>query len=149
MTSMRLVRFHQDKERTLGTLRVGAHTFTTVERPWIPSPAHRGGLNDLSCVPPGRYRVIPHNSQKYSNTYALINTDLDVFYQPGDLPKGRSGRTAILMHVGNRVQDVIGCIAVGRYHGLLYGEPATMESAIAMRELNALLGQDTHTLEIV
>lgn len=146
--NLTLVRFKDDGERTLGNLTIGDRTFATVERPWIPSPDHRGGMNRQSCVPPGTYRIIPHHSVNFPNTYALINHDLDVYYQPGDVPKGKKGRTAILIHVGNYVRSVVGCIAVGMEHGTLGGEPAVLRSVMAMRELDKILARGNHTLEI-
>lgn len=143
-----LSRFHGDSERTLGNLTVGDVTFATVERPWIESPNHRGGLNRKSCVPKGIYTLRPHHSANFPNTYALVNPDLDVFYQPGDIPKGKSGRTAILIHVGNFVRNVIGCIAIGKEHGTLGGEPAVLRSVLAMRELDQILARQSHTLTI-
>lgn len=138
-----------DAERTIGDLEVGQLTFATIERPWIPSPDHPGGLNRKSCVPLGIYTVIPHHSTNFPNTYALVNPDLHVWYQPGDVPAGKLGRTAILLHVGNRVRDVVGCIGVGKDHGSLGGEPAVLRSTLAMRELDKILNRHSHTLEIV
>ena len=143
-----LNRFISDQYRTLGTLIVDDKYFPTIERPWIKSDLHQGGLNSYSCVPPGTYKVIPHNSARFPNTYALVNHALDVYYQPGDVPKGKQGRTAILIHVGNRVRDVIGCIAVGMEHGTLGGEPAVLRSGLAMRELDKILARQHHNLTI-
>lgn len=145
---MILVRSSGDPDRTLGTLTVGQYTFATVERPWIPSAEHPGGTNRQSCVPVGTYTVIPHHSVHFPNTYALLNPVLHVWYQPGDIPEGQKGRSAILMHVGNRVRDVIGCIAVGKEHGALAGEPSVLRSTLAMRELDKILNRQRHTLEI-
>src|SRR5690606_41150400 len=55
-------------------------------------------------------------SSDLPNTYALVNEALGVYYQ--QRPAGQTwGRTAILIHVGNFVSDVIGCVAVGMSHG--------------------------------
>jgi hypothetical protein len=152
-----LRRLNGDADRTLGDLRVWRQVgdkfvqegaFATIERPWIESPDHLGGLNRKSCVPPGIYTVIPHHSVHFPNTYALVNPDLHVWYQPGDIPPGAKGRTAILIHVGNRARDVVGCVAVGKEHGTLGGEPAVLRSTLAMRELDKLLNRHRHTLEI-
>jgi hypothetical protein len=155
---MTLRRSTGDGERTLGELQIWkpvgdkhipVATFATIERPWIPSPDHPGGLNRKSCVPPGTYTVIPHHSTNFPNTYALVNPELHVWYQPGDVPEGKKGRTAILIHIGNRVRDVVGCIAVGKERGKLGGEPAVLRSTLAMRELDKILNRQRHTLEIV
>lgn len=139
-----------DAERTLGEMLVGSTLFATIERPWIPNPLGHGGTPRMSCVPPGNYRVIPHHSQNFPNTYALVNHDLGVYYQPGDIPAGQKwGRSAILIHVGNRVRDVVGCIAVGLERGKLGGEPAVLKSTLAMRQLDAALNRHSHELEIL
>jgi hypothetical protein len=146
---MKLTRSPGD-ERTLGVLQVGSAVFATIERPWIPNPDGPGGARRQSCVPPGVYRVIPHHSVNFPSTYAIVNHSLGVYYQPRDIPPEQKwGRSAILMHVGNRVRDVIGCIGVGKECGQLRGEPAVLRSTLAMRELDALLNRQTHLLEIV
>lgn len=142
---LNLERDDANEMRTLGKLSIGDAQFFTVELPWIENPHGPGGLKLKSCVPAGAYTVRPHTSRNFPNTYALTNPDQGVWYQPGDMPKGQQwGRSAILIHVGNTVKDIRGCIAVGmeRYeHGVL-------RSGVAMRELNRLLGRERHTLEI-
>lgn len=134
----------------MGELEVGQAVFATIERPWIENLAGVGGLPRQSCVPPGTYTVIPHHSVHFPNTYALVNHELGVYYQPGDIPAGQKwGRSAILMHVANRVQDVVGCIGIGKERGELTGEPAVLRSTLAMRELDKILNRQRHTLEIV
>lgn len=145
-----LTRSSGDHERTIGNLDVGGVKFATIERPWIEHEHGPGGANRQSCVPKGLYTVRPHHTKNFPNTYAIVNPDLGVWYQPGDIPKNlQYGRCAILMHVGNRVKDVIGCVAVGMEHGTLWGEPAVLRSTLAMRQLDALLKRQIHSLEIV
>lgn len=149
MLKLTLLRSNGDTQRTTGILQVNGQIFATMERPWIPNPAGEGGLPRQSCVPKGVYKLIAHHSVNFPNTYALINHDLGVYYQPGEIPAGQKwGRSAILMHVGNRVRDVIGCIAVGKEHGEIQGEPAVLRSTLAMRELDQLLNRGRHELEI-
>lgn len=148
---MRLIlsRSTGDTERTLGTLYVGTSKFSTLERPWLENPEGPGGMPRKSCVPPGAYILAPHHSKNFPNTYAIFNPDLGVWYQPHEIPAGQKwGRSAILIHVGNRVRDVIGCIAVGMEQGELTGEPAVLRSTMAMRELDKLLNRQSHTLVI-
>lgn len=142
-----LIRHAYLPTHTLGTLHFGQQALATIERPWKPNPAGPGGVPRESCVPDGPYRVIPHTSERFPNTYALVNEQLGVHYQ--QLPPGQSyGRTAILIHVGNRVRDVIGCIAVGLEHGTLAGEPAVLSSTIALNILRQALGRAEHSLII-
>lgn len=138
-----------DGERTTGILQVNGQIFATIERPWLPNPAGLGGIPRKSCVPPGVYRVEPWSSHNFPETYIITNSDLGVYRQPRDIPNGQSwGRSAILIHVANRVRDVVGCVGVGMEHGTLGGEPAVLRSVMAMRELNKVLNRGTHTLEI-
>lgn len=146
---MTLHRSTGDAERTLGTLQAGDATFATVERPWLPHPDGPGGMSRKSCVPAGVYQVQPWHSQHFPETYILVNNALGVYLQPNLIPPGQKwGRAAILMHVANRVSEVIGCIGVGKELGEIGGEPAVLRSVAAMRELNKILNRQTHTLEI-
>lgn len=133
---------------TLGRLHAGPFVFCTIERPWIPDPQGPGGVRAQSCVPDGVYKVIPHSSAKFGEVWALINPDLGVWYQPGDIPAGQQwGRSAILIHVGNTVADVIGCIAVGK-RPLHLAEHSVAESRAAIEQLRGALGRNIHTLTI-
>lgn len=110
-----LYRQSDDGHSTLG--RLWCHGINrreylnTLERPWLPNPEGPGGMQRLSCVPPGEYELIPHESMKYPKSFALVNDRLGVFHQHPNV--GKWGRTAILIHAGNTVADVIGCIALG------------------------------------
>lgn len=144
-----LTRFAYTPERTLGQIVVGSLTLATIERPWIPNPAGPGGMPRESCVPEGTYAVRPHDGGAFQRVWALVNPELGVWYQPGQIPKGqRWGRSAILIHAGNLVRDVVGCIAVGRQHGAIKGEPAVILSQLAIGDMRRVLGRDAHTLVI-
>lgn len=106
---MILERYCYASDRTMGKLYVGGEEFFTIERPWIPSKEHRGGKNFESCIPDGTYSVQLFDSDNHHNVWSLMNPELDVFVYKPDLP----GRWTILIHVGNHVKDVVGCIAVG------------------------------------
>jgi hypothetical protein len=151
IVKLKLTRLSGSTERTLGELEVGRVKFATIERPWIENPEGLGGVPRVSCVPVGKYTLQPHQSLNFPNTYALVNSiSLGVYYQPHQIPPGQKwGRSAILIHRGNRVSDVIGCIAIGKEHGTLGGEPAVLRSTLAMKELDLILNRQLHTLEIV
>lgn len=125
-----LVRHAYLPECTLGWLHYNGLRLATIERPWIMARDHKGGQVRESCVPDGTYVLRRHNSERWPDTFALVNADLDVHH----MPTGH-GRSAILIHAGNRVRDVVGCIAVGLSAGRLEGEPAVMASQQAMRQL--------------
>lgn len=128
------------EDRTMGKLYVGDEIFHTLERPWIPTLEHLGGKNFESCVPDGMYELIPFSSEKHPDCYVLMNSELDVSIVQGQEP----GRWAILIHVGNYVKDVVGCIAPG----LTSDESHVWNSGKAMDKIRDLLGSEGHELVI-
>jgi hypothetical protein len=144
-----LARFAYLPDCTLGWLDADTIRLATIERPWIRSPDGPGGKRRESCVPDGTYFVRPHSSDKFPDTFALVNPQLGVWYQPEDMPEGQAwGRSAILIHAGNRVGDVVGCIAVGIRHSVAGSERVVLESRKALDQLRAVLGKETHSLQI-
>lgn len=136
---------------TTGTLVVGDQIFTGLEQPWMDNkPFH-------SCIPAGVYTLEPFNSDKHPDTWVMVNTDLHVYAEPGDIPPDlvAVARFTCLIHAANLVEDVQGCIALGMESGTMYnealkrGEPAVFQSKKAMDLLRKLLVVGTtHTLEI-
>lgn len=141
-------------EVTLGELKLGSLSLFTLERPWIMNPKGPGGMLSQSCIPDGTYEVRPHNSTQHPNTYALVNEQLGVFYQStpaecGPADARRWGRTTILIHVGNTVEDVIGCVAPGQRCGVVNNGYSVFESGAAMTRLRMLLGSEAnHSLTV-
>lgn len=99
MNTLSLVRTHSLPEQTKGELFVldeNAQVLFqcyTLELPW------RENQQDISCIPKGRYSVVPRWSQKYKDHLHIL-----------DVP----GREWILIHEANFVSQLRGCIAVGR-----------------------------------
>lgn len=140
-----LIRFAYLPSCTLGWMQFGPLRLATIERPWIPHSDGPGGKLRESCVPDATYFVQPWNSAKFPNTYMLVNNAAGVYAQPNLIPPGQKfGRSAILIHVGNTVSDVIGCIAVGTEHG----SNSVSNSRIAMERLRSVLGSSNHSLVI-
>lgn len=97
----------------------------TVERPWL------SNQRSISCVPAGVYKLKRYTSTNYPSAFYLENEDLGVSL------RGNTQRTAILIHVGNFVKDVQGCIAPGmELHPTTWG---VSQSRVAMGELNKLI----------
>ncbi len=128
------------KDRTMGTLYVGNEEFPTLERPWIKSTAHSGGKNFESCVPDGTYALQPFDSDNHHNVWSLMNADLDVFVHEPDI----HGRWAILIHIGNYIKDIVGCIAPG----MTGDDHNVWSSGDAINRLRVLLGSEDHLLII-
>jgi hypothetical protein len=138
-----LVRHAYLPDVTLGWLAVFGHRFATLERPWLPAEGHKGGKARVSCVPDGTYDLRPHSGPRFKNVWALVNSSLDVHHYPAG-----PGRSAILIHAGNTVYDVVGCIAIGVKHGDFDGKPAVIESRTAIEKLREVLGGRLPCLQI-
>ena len=110
---MRLERYAYAELATLGRLRVRGHDepLPTIERPWIPGSAP-GGRPHVSCVPDGSYSLLRHARPNGDVCVALRNPDLGVYYSSENVPEA-GGRTLILIHSANFVEELEGCIAPG------------------------------------
>lgn len=88
----------------------------TLELPW------KNNQQRISCIPSGKYRVIPRHSVRFGNHLHIT---------------GVPGRSYILIHVGNYTKDIEGCILVGKKHLDLNGDGITdlNHSRITMNEL--------------
>lgn len=85
----------------------------TLEQEWRPDKTHLGGTNDNSCVPNGTYTLRGFRRPKNGILVPMLyNKDLGVYRSKIELPP-EGGRFLILIHPGNRVEDVVGCICCG------------------------------------
>lgn len=148
-------RFGYLAEATIGWLRAGALKLATLEEPWHPDPDGPGGQAlqgslPASCVPDGTYTLEPHSGGKQHDVWALVNHELGVYHWPSEIPTGKNfGRSAVLIHVGNSVDDIEGCIAIGLRHGVELNRRWVYESAKALDQLRLVLGtHETHQLII-
>lgn len=72
-----------------------------------------GGLSNESCVPDGTYQLVPYTrTTNGDKVVALVNEELGVYFQKADRPEPK-GRFKCLIHSGNYVEHIIGCIAPG------------------------------------
>lgn len=102
-----------------------------------------GGDPQKSCVIAGRYRVERHNSEAHPNSLALVNTELNVYHFPSEIPKAKRAfaRFAILIRPANHPYEILDSIAPGKSRGKdpRSGEFAVWESRAACNELRQLL----------
>lgn len=126
---MRLERFCTCEEMgTFGKLYIQDKVFYTVESPWKDNEPF------LSCVPLGEYSLIPYTSERYGQTFKLVNVNNHVYPDPSE-PGDRFG---IIIHVGNTKDDITGCIAVGLGLGYIDDKWAVTSSRLAMQDLKDL-----------
>ncbi len=131
---MKLVRAYLDN-CTIGKLYHEEHCGYTIEKPWLSNKPFE------SCIPHGIYKLKRYSSKRFPNSFYLSNPNLGVSLS-GDTP-----RTGILIHVGNFVEDVVGCIAVGTsLNPIRWG---VSESRIMMKALNELITTDDWEIEII
>lgn len=82
-------------DATLGMLSIEGQdnpVWFTIECPWLDN------ASKISCIPEGTYKVIPYNSSDHPDVWQILNV---------------LNRHTVLIHIGNWVHDVKGCIAVG------------------------------------
>ena len=104
---------HYETEATIGTVIVGGEVLCfSLELPYY------GNRKNVSCIPTGEYTARRAFSPKFGEVYEI--TDV---YQ----------RSHILIHVGNTVDDIEGCIVFGLKVGYLNDKRAVLESKQAMR----------------
>lgn len=104
-----LTRDLDDGKCSLGTLSIFDFHVQTLERPWIPGP--EGGTPGRSCIPPGKYQLVLHDSEDHPRSFCLVNEALGVYHY--NIPSGKQGRTVCLIHIANRPEELRGCIALG------------------------------------
>jgi len=88
-----IVRMEQSEEGTYGVLKINGRVIClTLERPW------ENNKPNVSCIPEGIYLCKRVKSPKFGDTFEVT-----------DVP----GRTHILFHKGNKVQESLGCVILG------------------------------------
>lgn len=132
--------------RTTGRLYLPTIVLHTLEHPWRPEAP--GGKPFTSCVPSGRYQLVPHTRANGDKVVALVNHGLGVYYLPTEKPHD-VGRDLILIHKANWLKDIEGCIApgIGFAPDTVNGYMVT-ESAEAMKHIMAAFAAGEDELEI-
>ena len=71
-----------------------------MEREWMQN------LTNVSCVPPGLYDLVPHSSERYPSTWALVGDTVSHYPEPG-IP-----RSTCVLHRASRPNQLKGCLTV-------------------------------------
>lgn len=131
-----LIRDSYGPKETLGTFvdKDGTVMAHTIERPWIKG-AKPGGQSFESCVPDGTYKLRKHTRPNGDKVVALVNPELGVWYAKEDRPEPW-GRYLVLIHSGNFVEHVVGCIAPGGTRTIYENRQMVTSSRDTMKQLN-------------
>jgi hypothetical protein len=124
-----LERFAYTPMGTFGRLMFPEFQCFTVERPWFDNKVRE------SCIPEGEYnlRLGRYHKGGY-DAYEIL-----------DVPE----RTLIKIHVGNTIDDVIGCVAPGKSLGTIYGKWGVTSSKAAFQDfMTSMDGVAESTIEI-
>lgn len=114
MIEVLLERFAYSPFGVFGRLMLPEFECYTVERPWMDNKVR------LSCIPEGNYtlKLGAYNRGGY----------------PAYEVTGVPGRSLIKIHIGNTIDDVVGCIAPGKSLGYMEKKWAVGSSKKAFRE---------------
>ena len=133
MIRLELRRMKYTETQTIGRMDVYRDseylfTLSTLERQW------NNNASGDSCILPGFYMVVPHNSKQNPDTLRLLNTE---------------PRTYILIHIFNYVKQSLGCVGVGFIHEDIDkdGHVDIKQSTDAMNKLRAVC-QNQKTISI-
>lgn len=123
MRELTLTRFAYTPMGVFGRLELpsGAVIYT-VERPWLSNRQRK------SCIPEGRYVLRMRASGVVSRSTAGEFTE---GWEVTDVP----GRTYIMIHPGNTMDDLLGCIAPGLALGFVGEKWAVTDSRDAFRDV--------------
>ena len=128
--SLELIRLEEDEEfGTFGVLRINKILFcATLE------PPDRENIPNRSSIPAQQYSCSPFNSPKFGYTYKVDKVP---------------GRSYVLFHAGNLVEDTQGCILLGQYWGKLGGDRAVKNSGATFKSfMNIMKGQKLIKLSV-
>lgn len=128
----------------------------TVEQPWRVNEQSPAGIPFHSCIPAGKYELVPFVSDRWGTAWAFVNPELGVVAKKSDMVKDWY-RYACLVHTANWAINVEGCVGPG--DGLSAGIPSrgnangvqwmVTNSGTTMKKLGLLLSKhDTHHVTI-
>jgi len=124
-TKVTLTRLSTSEAGTYGVLSVnGQVMFVTLERPWADNKPN------VSCIPTGRYNVRMRYSLRFKRKLYEV--------------EGVKGRSDILIHPGNTVEDTSGCILLGEKRE----STSVLNSRRAIELLHKRLGGKPFVLEV-
>lgn len=150
--NLTLTRDYRGADCSQGVLKIGDHSFQTMERPWKPLANAPCGTKGVSCIPPGVYQLYRHDTEAHPHTFALVNPTLWVYHFDEDVPIGQAGlaRTVVLIHAANYASELRGCIAPGMARSVDGARRMVTNSRVAMQDILSMVPWvgGEHSLEI-
>lgn len=124
-----LERFAYSPLGTFGKFKMDEFECFTVERPWLDNKPRE------SCIPEGEYPLV----------LGMYNRGGYPAYEVMDVPN----RSLIKIHIGNTMEDIVGCIAPGKSLGFLERKWGLTSSKKAFAEfMQAMDGISESTLQV-
>lgn len=129
LPSVRLLRIEESYRGTFGVLTICDKAFCVTLEP----PDARNQRN-ISNIPDSQYLCKRVESPQFGETFEVINV---------------SGRSHVLFHAGNFVENTKGCIVLAQHFGKLYGERAVLNSGKTFKKfIDGFKGIDQFSLTI-
>lgn len=128
---LELIRIGESPRGTFGVLRQGGIVpfALTMEQPWL------NNQPSISCIPAGRYICERVRSPHFGDTFEITHVP---------------GRSHILFHKGNELDDTEGCVMVAEEFSGTFDHPMVVSSQRGYGEFMLLMtGLRTFELEIV
>jgi len=124
----KLIRVEESEDGTFGAWLIDGKAFcVTLELP------DRDNQENISNIPPDKYLCIRYHSDKY-NTFQIT-----------EVP----GRSKVLVHAGNTVDDTKGCVMLGQYWDKFRGKRALLNSGKTFKRfMSRMKSHETFWLEI-
>ena len=97
-----LVRHESTSQGTFGIMTFGDLVLHTIERPWLNNRPFE------SCIPPDTYQLNYFDRPNGDRVFALTGGTVSLYENPA------FKRYTVLIHKGNYMKDVVGCIAPGQ-----------------------------------
>lgn len=128
---VKLIRYREDAEGTFGVVSIEQTDFAchSIELPWV------NNLPNVSCIPPGKYRV----------EWGITGKHPEGIYVIQNVP----GRTFIEFHSGDDITQIEGCILLGYELKMWIGLDELNRSWEAVHDFEAKLGYMGFDLEII
>jgi hypothetical protein len=111
---MLLERFAYTHWGTFGKITVGDKSWFTIERPW------NNNEPNISCIPTGVYALWPARFNKGDyEVYEILNVP---------------GRTEVKIHIATTMDDVLGCVGLGKALGFYRDKWCVIHNKAAFNE---------------